>query len=34
MDAMHLPPGKPSEEGDSHYRRSNCLYPAVDEEDF
>jgi hypothetical protein len=34
MDAMHLPPGETSEGRDSHYRCFNCLYPAVDEDDF
>jgi hypothetical protein len=34
MDAMHLPPGKTSEGRDEHYRCFNCLYPAVDEDDF
>jgi hypothetical protein len=34
MDAMHLPPGKTSEGRDEHYRCFNCLYPAVDDDDF
>ena len=34
MDAMHLPPGKTSVDRDEHYRCFNCLYPAVDEDDF
>jgi hypothetical protein len=34
MDAMHLPPGKTTEGRDEHYRCFNCLYPAVDEDDF
>ena len=34
MDAMHLPPGKTSEDRDDHYWCSSCLYPAVDDDDF
>jgi hypothetical protein len=34
MDAMHLSPGKTSELRDLQYRCFNCLYPAVDEDDF
>jgi hypothetical protein len=34
MDAMHLPPGKTSEVRDEQYRCSECLSPAVDEDDF
>jgi hypothetical protein len=34
MDAMHLPPGKTTEDRDEHYRCFNCLYPAVDEDGF
>jgi hypothetical protein len=34
MDAMHLPPDKTSEGRDEHYRRLECLTPAVDDEEF
>lgn len=34
MDAMHLPPGKTSEDRDEHYRCFECLSPAVDDDDF
>lgn len=34
MAAMNLPPDKTSERLDSHYRCFNCLYPAVEDDDF
>jgi hypothetical protein len=33
-NAMHLPLGKTTEDGDTHYKCSGCLNPAVDDEDF
>ena len=34
MDALHLPLGKTTEGGDTHYRCFNCLHPAVDDDEF
>ncbi len=33
-NAMHLPLGKTTEGGDTHYRCSNCKCPAVNDDDF